>query len=106
MENAPAVQEETKKDIALVDGLFAPKTFDQMWKVACLFAKSGMMPKQYEEKPEAVMVAGQFGAQTWPATHGIGPEYRSGERESDIVGRLSKSIDPGIRISGNLCRIF
>lgn len=63
MENAPAVQEQNTKDIAIVNGVFEPKSFDELWRVACLFADSGMMPKQYENKPKSIMVAGQFGAQ-------------------------------------------
>jgi hypothetical protein len=62
MENLVAVKEQ-KKDIAVVDGVLTPKTFDEMWRVACLLAESGLMPRDYNKNPSAVMVAGQFGAQ-------------------------------------------
>lgn len=38
------------------------KNFDEQWKVACVFAKSGVVPKSFDT-PEKVMVAMQFCAE-------------------------------------------
>jgi len=38
-----------------------PSDFDEAWRFSQLIAKSGMVPKDYANKPEAVMVAVQWG---------------------------------------------
>ena len=62
MENKELVPAEKKPDIPMENGIFMPTTFDQMWRIATIYANSGMVPKNYIENPQAVMVAGQFGA--------------------------------------------
>jgi hypothetical protein len=62
MEKLPVTQQE-KKDIPIVKGVLVPETFDQLWRVSCMMADSGLMTKEYEKNPNAVMVACQFGAQ-------------------------------------------
>lgn len=42
-------------------GILAPQDFNQMWYLAEIFAKSGMVPKQYTNNPPAIVVAWQFG---------------------------------------------
>jgi hypothetical protein len=64
MENLPVEQKKKGPgSIALRDGVLSPSNFDEMWHISVLFAKSGMMPDAYNNNPEGIMVAGQFGAQ-------------------------------------------
>jgi len=53
----------TKSQVPIVDGIIKPADFDGMWRIATIYAQSGMVPKQYENKPAAIIVAGQFGAE-------------------------------------------
>jgi hypothetical protein len=46
----------------------APRSMDEAWKFAQIVAKSGMIPKSYEGKPEAIMVAIAWGYEV-----GLGP---------------------------------
>lgn len=39
----------------------APRTLDEGWRLAQLFARSGIVPKAYQKKPEDVLVAIQYG---------------------------------------------
>jgi len=44
-------------------GGLVPTNFDEAFRMAAAFAGSGMVPKAYEGKPEAVFVAMQMGAE-------------------------------------------
>ena len=52
-----------KSEVPIVNGLITPRDFDGMWRIANMYAKSGMVPKQYVDNPAAIIVAGQFGAE-------------------------------------------
>jgi hypothetical protein len=62
MEKLPVPQQE-KLDIPIVDGELVPSSFNQLWRLSCVIADSKMINPVYEKRPEAVMVASQFGAQ-------------------------------------------
>jgi len=53
----------TKSQVPIVDGIIKPADFDGMWRIATMYASSGMVPKQYAGNPAAIIVAGQFGAE-------------------------------------------
>jgi hypothetical protein len=41
----------------------SPRNFDDGWRMSMAFAKSEIVPKQYRNKPEDILVAIQFGAE-------------------------------------------
>lgn len=69
LENPPEVVRltHTKPGTGLQAGI-PLRGFDDAWRLATIMASSGMVPKAYDRKPEAVMVAVQFGAEL-----GLGP---------------------------------
>jgi hypothetical protein len=40
-----------------------PRNFDEAWRMANIFAKSSLVPKQYFGKPEDIIIAMQYGAE-------------------------------------------
>jgi hypothetical protein len=40
-----------------------PRNFDEAWRMASMFAKSTLVPKQYQGKPEDILIAMQYGAE-------------------------------------------
>jgi len=61
MSNGNAVA--TIPEMPVEKGLIMPKSFSQMWYLAEVYSKSGMVPKAYTNNAAAIVVAGQFGAQ-------------------------------------------
>ncbi len=46
----------------MVKGVFVPETLAQAWRLANMYSKSGLVPKLYINNPQAVIIAGQYGA--------------------------------------------
>ncbi len=61
MEEKAIVQKEDKAKVAIVNGQFQPTDMDGMWRLSTIMAASGMVPKDYVNKPNAVFVAVQMG---------------------------------------------
>lgn len=61
-DNLPQKQDKPNINISS-DGTLVPQNFEQLWRLACVFADSGIMPQEYNRNPAAIVVASQFGAQ-------------------------------------------
>ncbi len=55
--------EQQKGLVPIVNGVIQPVDFDGMWKIANIYAGSGLVPKQFTGNPAGIIVAGQFGAE-------------------------------------------
>jgi hypothetical protein len=59
----PAVREQSRAMIARTEQGMVLSTFEDAWRFSTMLAKSDLVPKDYKDKPENVMVAIQMGAE-------------------------------------------
>jgi len=48
----------TKANMPIVDGLIKPQDFNGLWRMAVMYADSGMVPKQFINNPARNLPAG------------------------------------------------